>query len=527
MAQLKQVPFTPYFGGFVLETLTVGMYGESRNAIREYIQNAFDSIQRATNTLGTLEKGAGHIQILMAENGNYLVIRDNGGGLPLRSAAATLTSVGASAKDYTSDAGFRGIGRLSGIVFSDRLTFTTKARGETEQTTVVFNGAAMREAMSPEKGSTMSAEQLLRSTVEAYVGPADNSEDQFFEAKLEGFVDAPEECTSYNLLEAFVSQIAPVPYAAAFPYRAQLRAAEEQSGIPIEEVRITIKDGAKKPADVTKRYGARYTIESGDIELGGCDLIFGDNNNWWAWVGKKDESGSYLDPRVSGLRIRVKNIQIDGTELIRNIFKKRGRSYIRFQDWYIGEVFVDLSFLVPNARRDGFEETPAWKRMQKELGALVNELGAQSYDVSNKGQLTASALGNKVADKREEMERLRKADFKTVDKVVTVSAEITKILKQIDKAAKNADLPTAATLHALGSELTDMKAEAMRAIGIAGQPQDLERVEHDAREALLEELVLVTERELPTACAVAIRNLLRTQYGLGSSRQKGRASDQS
>ena len=27
----------PFFGGFVLETLTIGMYGESRNAIREYI----------------------------------------------------------------------------------------------------------------------------------------------------------------------------------------------------------------------------------------------------------------------------------------------------------------------------------------------------------------------------------------------------------------------------------------------------------------------------------------------------------
>ena len=47
-----RVEFEPYFGGFVLETLTIGMYGEARNAIREYIQNGFDSIQRAHNRIG-------------------------------------------------------------------------------------------------------------------------------------------------------------------------------------------------------------------------------------------------------------------------------------------------------------------------------------------------------------------------------------------------------------------------------------------------------------------------------------------
>ena len=38
MADAKPLKIQPYFGGFVLETLTVGMYGESRNAIREYMK---------------------------------------------------------------------------------------------------------------------------------------------------------------------------------------------------------------------------------------------------------------------------------------------------------------------------------------------------------------------------------------------------------------------------------------------------------------------------------------------------------
>ena len=71
------VHFEPYFGGFILETLTVGMYGEARNAIREYVQNGFDSIQRAKE-IGVLAADEGHIQVTMAADKKSLTIRDDG-----------------------------------------------------------------------------------------------------------------------------------------------------------------------------------------------------------------------------------------------------------------------------------------------------------------------------------------------------------------------------------------------------------------------------------------------------------------
>lgn len=153
----------PYFGGFVLETLTIGMYGETRNAIREYIQNAFDSIQRAVNELELLRAGEGLIELELAEDS--LVIRDNGAGLPIRNAAATLARVGASAKSHAKNAGFRGIGRLAGIVFANTVTFVTKAKGETQETVFVVDAKAMRAAMAPGKGSAKSAESLDRKSV--------------------------------------------------------------------------------------------------------------------------------------------------------------------------------------------------------------------------------------------------------------------------------------------------------------------------------------------------------------------------
>lgn len=119
------VLFKPYFGGFILETLTVGMYGEARNAIREYIQNGFDSILRARES-GVLSTSAGRIVVTMVGDKKGLTIRDDGAGLPVKSATDTLTRVGASTKTHARNAGFRGIGRLAGIVFCDKLTFVTK-----------------------------------------------------------------------------------------------------------------------------------------------------------------------------------------------------------------------------------------------------------------------------------------------------------------------------------------------------------------------------------------------------------------
>jgi len=49
-AEPPVVRLTPHIGAFVLETLTLGMYGEPRHTLREYVQNSFDSIRAAQRT---------------------------------------------------------------------------------------------------------------------------------------------------------------------------------------------------------------------------------------------------------------------------------------------------------------------------------------------------------------------------------------------------------------------------------------------------------------------------------------------
>jgi hypothetical protein len=487
----------PFFGGFVLETLTVGMYGESRNAIREYIQNGFDSIQKA-RALGYLGENEGLIEIKMSEDKDSLIIRDNGTGISVDQAAQQLTRVGASTKDPNFSAGFRGIGRLAGIGFSNTVTFVTKTRGERAVTTVCFHGDSMRDLMSPSKGSGITAEALLRQCVDGSVSESGEINDHYFEVKLEGFVDAPEECASFELMEEFVSQVAPVGYHPSFPFKAVLNAAAAKCGLPIEEVKVTLKDGARPAAPVTKGYKETYRLNTGDIKLSQCESYFSPDLKWWAWVGKKTESGSYVDSRVSGIRVRMKNIQIDGTDVIREIFKKRAKSFDRFQDWTVGEVFVRPSVLVPNARRDGFEETPAWKVIRKELlTEIVNVIGAESYTISNAGQTSLPALTEQVKEASTELERLRRSNFKNLDKVRELSVEVTKL----------------ADLQALSSEIMDIKSEADGKIGKAQEQIDLETVQQEARDELLKQLLQLFERKLSPTCFIEVRSVMRKEYG--------------
>lgn len=505
---VKQEPvgFTPYFGGFILETLTIGMYGEARSAIREYIQNGFDAIQRARD-LKHLAKDAGKITITMAADKKSLIIRDDGAGLPAISAVQTLTRIGASSKKHTKNAGFRGIGRLAGIVFCDKLTFITKAKGERKQTMVVFDAKAMRAAMSPEKGSAASAEDVMRKHVHPFQSATARVAEHFFEVRIEGLRDAPIECTSPQAMRDYVGQVAPVPYPSDFPYRNRLAAAEKASSIPIDEVEITVVGGGKSHA-VHKRYGAKYEFDGGEIGLTDCDIHTSPTGRWWAWIGKKAESGAYTDARVRGLRIRVRNIQIDGAELFRDIFRDNRKSQIRFQDYYLGEIFVKPTALVPNARRDGFEEDSSWRGVRKELGTVAKALGSEAYAVSTAGQLSLDAQKEGLKKTSADFRKLKKAKFADVDKTVALIRTITTRQKRVAKASEAAEMATVAALTAIGAEYIDMKIEALRHVGDAAATLDREKVEVEAREALMAEIMELLDEQLSPKCLAEVRELL-------------------
>ena len=504
----------PYFGGFILETLTVGMYGESRNAIREYLQNSFDSIRRAID-MKILAVDEGRIEIKLAEGHKSLTIRDNGAGIRADLATDVLTRVGASTKDHRRNAGFRGIGRLAGIVFSDTVTFVTKAKDEGKQTTVIIDAKAMRELMAPEQGSNLSATEVMTKTVTAHTSRTRRRDKHFFEVKLDGLRRPPEECRSLLAMTAFVSQVAPVPFAEEFAYLDRLQKMAEAAKIPIEHVNILIRDGRGAAKPVYKPYRREHRLGSATVAMSDCEVCTSKSGNWWAWVGKKLESGAYTDEQVAGLRVRVRNIQIDGTDLIREVFRKRAASHARFQDYFIGEVYVRPGILIPNARRDGFEEDRAWRTFVQELSVVTRRLSAEAYQISRQGRFSVDALKTEVSETRKVFNSLRKSEFADVDRTIAFSKKITTIQGRIAKSLLGSTVEAAGQLHVLGSELIDMKRETLSYLGATAFDEDRERLQEETREEMIEEILVLFEDRLSPSCFSAARKILLDEYGMG------------
>nr|NHJ86816.1 hypothetical protein [Asgard group archaeon] len=127
---------TMKIGAFVLETLTTGMYTNPLDCLREYVQNSFDSIREAER--GKYFKcGAGRITINIDEKNNKLSIHDNGVGVNNSNVLDNLINIGMSKKNFLSDAGFRGIGRLAGVAYCSKLIFRTQGIGDTEEVSLV------------------------------------------------------------------------------------------------------------------------------------------------------------------------------------------------------------------------------------------------------------------------------------------------------------------------------------------------------------------------------------------------------
>ncbi len=397
-------------------------------------------------------------------------------GLRTENAVAVLGSVGASNKDYRRNAGFRGIGRLAGIVFCNRLTFTTKAEGQSQKTVVAFNAEELRKRLAPEGKYAVDAAETLASCVEASLEDAADVDAHFFEVRLTGFRNPPKECEDFAMLKSFLSQVSPVPYDPKFPLRNDIIDKAQGANFAIEWVRVFVRDGEQPFAELFKPYGAEFSVKRDRVRLTGFDEVFSPQGKWWGWIGRKRTSGAFGDPDARGIRVRVRNIQIDDTTIIRDIFATSSRggkprsSYARFADWYVGEIFLHPEAAIPNARRDGFEENEAWQQIRDELdGTVAERYGRLAYRTSKADQLSIDSLNRRFAEFSRNAEPLIGQSQADWDRVSQAVAEANELQRRIGLAVRTADDSELAPLRALVDSVSGVK-RSLDALVLATPP---------------------------------------------------------
>ena len=371
-------------GAFMLETLSAGLYADHRDAIREYVQNSSDAIRRA-ETEGLLGTGEGCITVELSPRDRSIVITDSGVGIGSREAEDQLLSIGLSQKEWATDAGFRGIGRLAGLAHCETLRFETTASGDGTGTTVEVDCSQVRGACQPERARILELGELLEdaTTVSHWKS---KPQEHFFRVALEGVNSSLVNLQDWVSLEGYLGQSAPVDFDPnRFPFGAAIKTWAKHHGVGIPTTRLELKCmGVSR--EVFKPYGTHYVTHRNayPVELRGVRFWPADppdRPDVWAWYGESGLAGM-LRGTAAGLRLRHRNIRVGGPEVVAEIFAENGPTAGRFNSYYVGEVHVTGRDVVPNTRRDGFENVGTWTGLREEIAGFAATLCAEAQRAS-------------------------------------------------------------------------------------------------------------------------------------------------
>jgi molecular chaperone HtpG len=343
-------------GKFTLESLTTGMYSEPESCYREYIQNAVDSLDSALEQ-GIVKAEDFRIEIIIDADRQEVSIKDNGTGVAKAQVAKILLDIGNSQKRLSTNRGFRGIGRLGGLSYCNKLSFCTTAVGEAEKTLITFDCQKLKELLVPDKNTEYNLQRVIQEVVDIRYFPEQASA-HYFIVKMEG-LDEISSLLDIDSAKSYISQVAPLPYKNKFYWQSDIKEKFAAVGVDITEYPIFVGKSFESLAQIFKPYRLSFPSDKGKssdtiLGLSYFKIDYKGSLMAYGWYADTNFLGTLTDETLSGIRIRKGNIQIGDERTCAPYFKEP-----RFNGWTLGEVFVVSDALIPNARRDDFERNDA------------------------------------------------------------------------------------------------------------------------------------------------------------------------
>jgi len=199
-------------GMYLLENLTSGMYNDPLSVYREYIQNAVDSIDVMQTTQTVHRDEQLMITIDIDPREKSITILDNAMGISSELAEGILSGIGISEKTDFRLRGFRGIGRLGGIAFSDRAIFRTKAKGEKVESVQEWDCKGLRTLISQFRENPLSIAQVFERTTKFSLNNSKLPIESYFEVKLYGVSSFRNYILDVRKVKSYLKQVAPVQF---------------------------------------------------------------------------------------------------------------------------------------------------------------------------------------------------------------------------------------------------------------------------------------------------------------------------
>jgi len=346
------------------------MYDNPLIVYREYVQNAADAIADQG------DRGSIHIRIDPAAS--RITIRDNGTGLSPVEAARRLVDVGRSTKDPATDRGFRGIGRLAGLAFAERVHFTTRECDALAPIQVTWDGQALR---TLDLSQIDVSEAIGQCTTIKRLSDGDWPH-RFFEVCIDRVNrHAAADLLNEQSVRNYLGQISPVPFRACFPLSDDVR---DFLAAYIDDFSINLRvNDDVQPIErpfagaipLTEQFSAVFT----SLETREVPKLNGDGPAAVLWLAHTPYAGS-IQRRlgIRGLRARQGNLQIGDDRIFEHLFLEP-----RFNGWCVGEIHILDSRIVPNGRRDYFESGPHLRNLENHIGAIAQEISVRCRSASS------------------------------------------------------------------------------------------------------------------------------------------------
>lgn len=356
-------------GKDILELLSSSMYIDPMSIYREYVQNAADAIDDAI-AQGLLGPAKGRVEIMIDPEARTVSITDNGIGLPYDQFTSRLTAFGGSTKRGTKARGFRGVGRLAGIGYCQELVFRGRAAGELQVSELRWDCRKLKTLLR----STNGADDLMSAVAEVVSirrMPARALPERFFQVELHGIIrHRNDQLLNTTAVGDYLSQVAPVPFDYAFPFWDAVM--EHLAGqVRFGDLHVTINESAplRRPHRATIALGPTQEDAYSDLELITVPAVDG-GTAALGWVAHHGYLGALPSAtNVRGLRLRVGNIQVGDDRILEELFPET-----RFNAWSVGEIHIIDPRVIPNGRRDHFEQNVHYNNVLTHLLPAAREI---------------------------------------------------------------------------------------------------------------------------------------------------------
>jgi hypothetical protein len=394
------------------------MYVDPMSMYREYIQNSADAVELA-HSAGLLH-GPGQVQIRIDQPKRTVFIRDDGAGIGKEQFVHQLTALGGSKKRGTGARGFRGVGRLAGLAFCQELIFRSRQNAENTVHELRWNSRNVRSLLRAADDSS-DLREIVAKTVEVREVPGRNWPERFFEVELRGVVrHRDDRLLNDEAVANYLSQVAPVPFWPDFQFADQIRSFLEKHGARLGVVDVEIANRGK----VYRPH--RHSIsmgKSGQAQFQELTTIYTPGRDGEVaaatWILHHDYRGSLPSSSlVDGWRVRCGDIQVGDNAIFQGLFPET-----RFNGWCVAETHVLDPRILPNGRRDHFEQNTYYFD-------LINHLTPHAREIAQRCR-TSSIARNLVRSIEERLKECQE-NVRIIEKGMIGENAASKLMKRVE-----------------------------------------------------------------------------------------------